>query len=1666
MKNFIKKIRTTDHGLRTTIFCLMLTAFCSLTGIADPLDSTYRQTFHLSPLIYPTLVTGKINNVFDYRNELLEMTSGVMPTNVKLGASFGVDPLQHTTDDYYDYIFAQNYMANGFEACFVSDTPLGTHINATPWGDSSNQPSKILYNFLEKYDGGTFVQQDRFGRIRVSSKPQTPEANEGMAGAFFGALEMQLTLSRNATLVQDYFRRNNRMLARQQKWYREQHPDIVIFASMSSEYQQNNHANSEYCDYSIWTKQEFRDWLSGVGFYVGDAQYASLATFNSAFGFSFSSWDDVDPPTTVNWGGGSYWNKWQEFRVEQIRNMEQEQVNWTIDGGLTPDQVYGHQTPFNPATTDDSQRKHAGFWTTTFVDEGGNGITTYNEACWDPVLFSAQRANDKSWGIFEYNPARNTFSLNRNALEAVWDYDAHVNCPNGWANKPPLGIKDTVFETAIQDFFLDHFADSFTGLKTYEADPSGNDVIWTMTYESDIENSADISSVKFTNGVMSANVNGTTPYITFDLDESKHYLESDRYYTASFRIFTTNSFGNSGKFLWHENGGSNHEINFSLKNGWNTYKVNLMESASWQEKNIDDLKLFLGAENNSKIKIDWFRLEANHCWHFGETGEIYGQNQLSGETFFGSEFFATTTGADGYFYLSTDKQAAGEHADRAFINSKFYKKIRVKMTSSISGTGQIHWWQRNGTHDFKDFAVASGTQTYEIDMTDEANWTNSITIFRIDPINQSGADFSIEYVNVSPEMLPPRIANSDIIVNSCSPVFLWENPTEPDYSGVTYSLQIATDFDFNNIVFSVDNLTDEKYTYIEPTILKGLHWWRIRAKADDGTLSPWAVPMSICPRTWTFDSTNDIISPGGITAPEIIDGEFMRVITTNGDPGFQFRTGRDRGVNTEVYKKFRLRMRLNPPTENSHACEFFMMTGEAAYKETFSFPRDGEWHDIELDLSENSGWNENDYMKYIRLDPAVGGSGYTVDVDVAYFLPDRTKPAAAEFDDEIFSYIQNSDVRLGVITNYGAIIGFFSEISTDENFVNYMGAGRGIQQSYYGNTPTNIGAWKWNPVQGGNFTNAKPKLLVFSNENNKIYAKLNPRNWVSGELQTDVVMEEWIELTDNVAKITFKMSYTGTTEHFLENQEIPSAFFNSINNKLTYYNGAMAWTNGTLANFLPTETLSQDTRQEPWAAFVRDSGHGVGIYTPDYGLMDYYRIDGNSGSKSKACSQISAINKFAITNNFSCQFDVYLAIGMANEMRETFDNIRKSRFKYEPMTPVKNNNFDSDYSDWGTAGVGYGITVGGTSPIAGNNAWFNDSSAEIHQTLSGTKLQPNTTYELIFDAYSLGSLQTLKAGIMHGNNNVLIAPVHNTNVENFVMSSGSWNGNDWAAGGQFNTVLNPPANDPESTHALVFETPSDNIIGNNLFEDLTINIWDPSGVQIRLDNVSATNYPRDRSNPMPVLNNDFGSGATDWNNYGVGITYGGISPVTGSNAFFNSDIWTLTQILPGMKLKSNTTYQINFDSYSVAAEQPFKVALVHGRYSGNSSRFLSPIDDANVDNINVQDTTLASLGSGWLCGVTVTNILNPSADAPEISHVFTFDTPEILSGDKLAFDLGIRFWDAGGVQIRLDNVLVTNFPVIPEPISVISCLLSVIGIFFTLRKNKLFATNNFFEYKK
>ena len=958
--------------------------FADRLAAADPLDSPYWRTFQIS-----TIGAGA-GGAAEYRQLMLTNTAGAMPRNVKVGFAANDASLMAASGGYYDYLPSVFNLQSSLDGGRANDLPIGVHLNAMPWNDSAQQSSDILHNFLEKYNGGALLQVDRFGRIRKASLPQDPTIDEE-AGTFSPFMEMELTLSPYAPLVQDYLLRNTRLAARYFAWLREQAPDIVTFCTMSSEFGMNTEANNDWCDYSSWSKQEFRDWLSGAGLYAGQGQYTNLTTFNTTFsgatGFPWASWSAVVPPTNVSWTAtakGAWWKKWHEFRVTQVRNIEQSQMRAARSAGWSPDQLFGHQIPGDPNSTSDTlSTQHASPWTTTFVKEGSGGITTYGANASSASIFNAVYADDKNWGICEYNPMSTNVTANLNALNAVWNAKAHLLCPYEWYGQPAYDIKGQPFIAALQQFVGNHSNDVFTGMSAYEAAPASRDVIWTMSYPDDVEAVQGMSNLVFTNGVLSAAITNAGASLTLALDESRHTLVSDAYCAASLRLYLSNAPAGHASLEWTDTNNATASVSFSVRPGWNLYRVNLAEHASWREKRIRALTLKPAGGAGTGLQLDWLRLEAVPCWHFDDTNEVYGVANFAGWSVTNGQF-SGISGADGYVYLATDKRTTGEHADRAFIDADTYKKVRVRMTSSAAASGQLYWWKGNETPYAMSFPVNSGTQTYEINLSSETNWSGVVTRFRLDPVNANGVTCAVDFVALSPLLLPPRAPSYDTIANSPNPVFIWEPATEPDHAPLTYDFQLATDFGFTNVLMGATALNATNVTYAGQE-LDGLHWWRVRSRDSGGNVSPWMVPMPQFVRVWNCNTTDDFTSLHGFSDVSATNGVWTAL--TGNDPYLYFNTGNSNngpGVNADAYKQVQVRLRVLLPGASPTAQLFFFPKAGGTYSVNFTVPPDGQWYERMIDLSANANWTG--YMNSVRIDPT-SASNAVVSVDWVRFMP-------------------------------------------------------------------------------------------------------------------------------------------------------------------------------------------------------------------------------------------------------------------------------------------------------------------------------------------------------------------------------------------------------------------------------------------------------------------------------------------------------------------------------------------------------------------------------------------------------------------------------------------------------------------------------------------------------
>ena len=275
-----------------------------------------------------------------------------------------------------------------------------------------------------------------------------------------------------------------------------------------------------------------------------------------------------------------------------------------------------------------------------------------------------------------------------------------------------------------------------------------------------------------------------------------------------------------------------------------------------------------------------------------------------------------------------------------------------------------------------------------------------------------------------------------------------------------------------------------------------------------------------------------------------------------------------------------------------------------------------------------------------------------------------------------FSYLSNANIKLGVITDWGAGIGYFSRTSPERNLINSYDTGRETQQSYYG-SPNGLywngTAWKWNPVQAGDAFNNPSTVQTFTNDGASIYAKVIPKDWAANNVDIAGYMEEWITLSADTAHVHFKFTYTGTSAQSSTDQELPAHFVDFDLSHLVYYGGAAPWTDGNLTSFIPndlqgTGNASNFNLTEQWTAYVDNSDWGIGIYTPgSVNRRTSYRYNGSgSGPDGSSCSYVAPVGTWSFSPSTGTnkgpvyEYDVYLTIGTLTEIRARFDAIHSA----------------------------------------------------------------------------------------------------------------------------------------------------------------------------------------------------------------------------------------------------------------------------------------------------------------------------------------------------------------------------------------------------------------------
>ncbi len=264
---------------------------------------------------------------------------------------------------------------------------------------------------------------------------------------------------------------------------------------------------------------------------------------------------------------------------------------------------------------------------------------------------------------------------------------------------------------------------------------------------------------------------------------------------------------------------------------------------------------------------------------------------------------------------------------------------------------------------------------------------------------------------------------------------------------------------------------------------------------------------------------------------------------------------------------------------------------------------------------------------------------------------------------EHWVFLDNKHVRLGMNMDAGGCIGWFSHSHSSDNLLNSFDHGRYIQQSYYGDSDGsdwNGKPWCYNPVQGGSWK-GKPAIMLESQvDEHRVYTKTQPRQWASGEDVSDMLMEQWINLEGGLARLKYRMTYTGTTEHASKkHQEMPAVFVDPKRHTLVFCEASKpAWTHAELTRRQPGPPGSKEggiRTSERWAAWVNEKDQGLGIYFPHTDMATSYRVtDTGIGN----CSYVAPLQTWSLKPGMIVEYETVLAIGSVDQIRQVFSKIK------------------------------------------------------------------------------------------------------------------------------------------------------------------------------------------------------------------------------------------------------------------------------------------------------------------------------------------------------------------------------------------------------------------------
>lgn len=257
---------------------------------------------------------------------------------------------------------------------------------------------------------------------------------------------------------------------------------------------------------------------------------------------------------------------------------------------------------------------------------------------------------------------------------------------------------------------------------------------------------------------------------------------------------------------------------------------------------------------------------------------------------------------------------------------------------------------------------------------------------------------------------------------------------------------------------------------------------------------------------------------------------------------------------------------------------------------------------------------------------------------------------------EQWLFFDNGKIRVGINMQAGGSIGWFSQSKSSNNLLNCFDHGRYVQQSFYGDvdgSDWNGKPWRYNPVQGGSWKGTPAIVLDHQETPVDSYVKTQPRQWASGVLVEDMIMEQWLKLVGEQVHLRYKMRYTGKTTHKARHQEMPAVFVTPQCDTLVLHEKSSA----TVVNRQPGKSNEYFHLQQPWIAWVDARKEGLGVFCPETDFITAYRVrNGNKGDVSYA----APLRTIALTPGLEIEYRVVLLLGKLDRMQQAVTELSKT----------------------------------------------------------------------------------------------------------------------------------------------------------------------------------------------------------------------------------------------------------------------------------------------------------------------------------------------------------------------------------------------------------------------